>query len=85
MGLPWHGVVHRPDAHSDRRNYHMHLHYHDRPVLARRRGAWGFAAQKAAAPRARGFIKQLRTRFAEVVNGELERAGLRRRWSGAAW
>lgn len=84
MGLAWHGVSHPPDVHSDRRNYHMHLHYHDRPVAVRPEenpaGAWGFAAEKAPAPRAYGFVRSLRARFAEIVNKELDRARAGRRF-----
>ena len=32
LGLRWHGTVHRPDEHSDARNFHMHLVYCERPA-----------------------------------------------------
>lgn len=81
LGLIWHGVVHKPDEHSDPRNFHLHLLYHDRPARWSREGrAWIFSPRKHPAPRRRDFIKKLRHRYAELVNEEFKRAGLARRF-----
>ena len=80
LGLPWMGAVHRPDAHSDRRNYHLHLIYHDRFAVETLEGGLLFARKKCPDCRDRGFIPRLRKRYAALVNDELERAGLDRRW-----
>ena len=80
LGLPWMGVVHRPDAHSDQRNYHLHLIYHDRAALQTSGGDLLFARKKCADCRDRGFIPRLRKRYAALVNDEFERAGLDHRW-----
>ena len=73
------GTVHRPDAHSDRRNYHLHLIYHDRAALQTSGGDLLFAQKKNADCRDLGFIPRLRKRYAALVNHEFERAGLARR------
>ena len=80
LGLPWMGAVHRPDAHSDQRNYHLHLIYHDRPAYEQPDGSLRFLAIKCPRCRHRDFIPDLRTRYAALVNEEFERAGLDRRW-----
>lgn len=80
MRLPWMGVVHRPDAHSDRRNYHLHLIYHDRPAYEQPDGSLSFLAIKCPLCRYRDFIPDLRKRYAALVNEEFERAGVDRRW-----
>ena len=80
LGLPWMGVVHRPDAHSDRRNYHLHLIYHDRSAVELPDDDLLFVQKKCSDCRDRGFIPRLRKRYAALVNDEFERAGLDRRW-----
>ena len=80
MGLPWMGAVHRPDAHSDRRNYHLHLIYHDRPAYEQPDSSLRFSAIKCPLCRYRDFIPDLRKRYAALVNEEFEQAGLDRRW-----
>ena len=80
MRLPWMGTVHRPDAHSDRRNYHLHLIYHDRPAYEQPDGSLSFLTIKCPPCRYRDFIPDLRKRYAALVNEEFERAGLDRRW-----
>ena len=80
IGLPWMGAVHRPDAHSDQRNYHLHLIYHDRPAYEQPDGSLRFLAVKCPRCRDRDFIPDLRKRYAALVNEEFERAGLDRRW-----
>ena len=80
LDLPWMGAVHRPDAHSDRRNYHLHLIYHDRPAYEQPDGSLRFLAIKCPRCRDRDFIPDLRKRYAALVNDEFKRAGLDRRW-----
>ena len=80
LGLPWVGAVHRPDAHSDQRNYHVHLIYHDRFAVETLEGGLLFARKKCPDCRDRGFIPRLRKRYAALVNDEFERARLDRRW-----
>mgnify|MGYP003664950197 FL=1 len=79
LGLRWHGTVHRPDEHSDPRNFHMHLVYCERPAEPTAVG-WRFADRKAPEIRDIGFVPMLRQRFADAVNVELEAAGMRRRY-----
>ncbi|UTW50183.1 MobA/MobL family protein [bacterium SCSIO 12827] len=79
LGLRWHGTVHRPDDHSDPRNFHMHLVYCERPAEPTVFG-WRFADRKAPETRKMGFLPMLRQRFADAVNAELEAAGMRRRY-----
>lgn len=80
-GLPWHGVVHVPEQQSDPRNYHLHLLFHDRPLLE-----WDgydqpvFADKKNRDVRETRFIKTLRAEYADIVNEVFEEAGLSRRW-----
>jgi hypothetical protein len=86
-GLLWHGVVHTPEDHSDARNFHMHMVYHDRPAewIARKNpgtrgdGHWLFARKKLPETREYYFIRRLREEFCDVVNVELKRARLERR------
>ena len=63
LGLPWLGVVHRPDPHSDQRNYHIHLIYHDRPAFETLDGKLRFMRRKCPACRGRDFIPSLRERY----------------------
>lgn len=79
LGLRWHGTVHRPDDHSDPRNFHMHLVYCERPAEPTAFG-WRFADRKAPETRKMGFLPMLRQCFADAVNAELEAAGMRRRY-----
>lgn len=80
-GLPWHGVVHVPEQQSDPRNYHLHLLFHDRPLID-----WDgydqpvFADKKNRDVRETRFIKKLREEYADIVNEIFEEAGLNRRW-----
>ena len=54
MGLRWHGAVHIPDDHGDKRNFHMHLLYHDRGGKVDEHGEWSFDDKKNVVTRARG-------------------------------
>lgn len=45
-GFPYWCVVHAPDTHNDRRNYHMHIAYYDRPAARLEDGQWDFAAKE---------------------------------------
>jgi len=80
-GLPWHGVVHHPEKHSDPRNYHLHLLYHSRPV-----SHWTdldepvFHPSKNRVIHDKNWIRTLRHRYADIVNQVYEQAGLSRRW-----
>lgn len=81
MGLPWHGVVHLPEKQSDPRNYHLHLLFHDRPLLGW--DSWDqpiFARMKNQKVRGQSFIKDLRTSYAKIVNKAFERSGVKRLW-----
>ena len=80
LGLKWHAVVHEPDEHGDRRNYHMHLLYHERGAQWDSEGKeWVFDRVKNPVTRKRGFIRDLRAKYAAVVNKELKRQNLVRR------
>tara|TARA_R110001583_G_scaffold177643_1_gene333250 strand:- start:1583 stop:3547 length:1965 start_codon:yes stop_codon:yes gene_type:complete len=81
FGLPWHAVVHVPEQQSDPRNFHLHLLFHDRPLLGW--DSWDqpiFADRKNAQVRARDFIKDLRCSYAQIVNRAFQAAGLKRQW-----
>ena len=41
-GFPCWAVIHAPDEHNDRRNYHLHAVYYDRPCLRLPDGRWDF-------------------------------------------
>lgn len=81
LGLPWHGVVHTPEPHSDPRNYHLHLLYHARPVQY-----WTendepvFAQAKDRRVHSPEWIRSLRSKYADRVNDAFEKARLKRRW-----
>lgn len=81
MGLPWHGVVHVPEKQSDPRNFHLHLLFHDRPLLGW--DSWDqpvFARLKNQKVRSQNFIKEMRSTYADIVNGAFQRAGVKRMW-----
>ncbi len=44
--FPHWGVIHRPDAHNDSRNYHSHILYYARPGTITAEG-WSFADEKS--------------------------------------
>lgn len=78
-GLPFIGVVHKPDKHSDKRNYHMHFVFHDRPVeQVGRQYSW--AEKKPEIFWDRDFVRELKAEFALIVNDVLQRADLHRRY-----
>ncbi|RCK37291.1 MobA/MobL family protein [Thalassospira xiamenensis] len=81
LGLPWHGVVHLPEKQSDPRNYHLHLLFHDRPLLGW--DSWDqpiFARLKNQKVRNQNFIKELRSTYADIVNRAFLTAGVKRMW-----
>jgi hypothetical protein len=41
--LPHWGVIHRPDAHNDPRNFHVHVLYYSRPGRRDAKGGWDFS------------------------------------------
>ena len=78
-GLRWHGVVHLPGPDGDPRNYHIHIIYHDRAAWRDENGLYRFAEKKSPAAREYGFVKRLRSRYADILNEAYEKAGLDKR------
>lgn len=78
--LPWHAVAHRPDAHSDQRNYHCHIVYCDRPAVRTAPSEWKFLHVKDRTAQGRAWIRALRQRYAEMANIALERGGHQKRY-----
>lgn len=78
--LPFVAAIHRPDRHGDGRNYHVHVAYHDRPFERVGEGAWRWAAHKDRRVIGKAWLRELRERFAEAVNAELEAVGVARRF-----
>jgi len=81
-GLGYWVAVHRPDADGDQRNFHLHIVYHDRPVIENRVDFLPqldgtmvavqkeplFATNKDRSASGPIWIKFLRESYAEVVN-----------------
>lgn len=44
-GFPHWAVIHAPDKHNDRRNYHLHAVYYDRPCSRLENGKWDFEVE----------------------------------------
>jgi hypothetical protein len=44
-GLPHWAVIHAPDDHNDKRNYHLHAVYYDRPCAKLENGKWDFEVE----------------------------------------
>ena len=65
MCLPWISAIYRPDAHSDRRNYHLHLIYHDLPVYEQQDGSLSFLAIKC--PLCRCAVRPIREHGVSVA------------------
>ncbi len=67
--LGWTGAVHKPDPNGDKRNYHLHFVYTDRPfTLDPETGAIEFAKKKDREAQGFSWITQLRENFAAIVN-----------------
>ena len=79
LKLPWRAAVHRPGEGGDPRNHHLHVLFYDRESARAPAGFWCFG-KKSQACRPRTFVNRLRTHFAQVVNRELKRAGIREIW-----
>ena len=48
VGLMYTAVIHAPDAHNDRRNYHLHIVAHDRPATyLEDKGIWDFEFEES--------------------------------------
>ncbi len=73
-GLPVWGVVHKPEVQhgTDRRNYHAHVVYLDRPCRRVEHGQWDFAETKDREAQGPAWVKLLRQRWGEAVNRELD-------------
>lgn len=84
-GLGYWVVVHRPGQHGDRRNFHGHIAYHDRPVIGHAvdfapdpdgrikvvRGDPLFASKKDRSAQGGLWVEFLRREFAHIVNDVL--------------
>ncbi|MEQ8832170.1 MAG: MobA/MobL family protein [Alphaproteobacteria bacterium] len=83
--LPYVAAIHVPDDHGDARNHHVHIAYHARPFTLEGRDdagrqVWHWDAKKDRDTIGKPWLRELRERFAEAVNEELERAGSDRRF-----
>jgi hypothetical protein len=70
---------HLPDGLNDRRNIHGHFIIGTRRVHIADDGSLTFASHKVDLITRQGFVKQLRTKFAELANIELSRIGANHR------
>lgn len=73
--LLWHAVIHSPDPHSDPRNFHCHLVYHDRPATRRAPYNWEFASNKNRDAQGASWIRMLRARLADYATRALKMVG----------
>lgn len=86
-GLGWWAAAHRPDVAkgSDPRNFHLHVAYHDRPVIAHEvsfvpvdgtlravPGGPVFDEHKDRDARGEAWVVGLKRRFAEIVNAVID-------------
>ena len=57
--LPFWCAVHAPSGHNDRRNYHMHIAYWDRPAARDKDGVWDFerTEERRYANRSRRLVR----------------------------
>ncbi len=90
-GLPYWCSVHLPGPKSDPRNFHMHVVWHDRPVIGHqidyeilpdgslkpRCTGPIFAPKKDPDVRKKHWIDELREKYAEIVNDVIEEHALR--------
>lgn len=91
--LPFWCSLHAPSDRNDKRNYHMHIVYSDRPARRLSDGRWDFEIEETRNGRTRRpfrqnkdreaqgsqWIKSLREFYAECANGELSKSGHRKR------
>jgi len=73
--LLWHAAIHSPDPHSDPRNFHCHLVYHDRPATRRAPYNWEFASNKNRDAQGASWIRMLRARLADYATRALKMVG----------
>lgn len=78
--LLWHAVIHSPDPHSDPRNFHCHLVYHDRAATRRASYNWEFASNKNRDAQGPSWIRMLRARLADYASRALKMAGKEKRY-----
>lgn len=84
-GLPYWCVVHAPTGKNDRRNYHMHVAYYDRPANRLPDGTWDFEVTEEVtysnrSTRTRRPLRQNKDRTAQ---GRAWITALRERFAGA--
>lgn len=83
LGLPYWAVIHAPDAHNDRRNFHAHIAYYDRPCRRLPDGRWDFAvAERHRDPYGRERVRYpYRREKLRAANGQDWIDHLRRNWA----
>jgi len=83
LGLPWWGVVHKPEPGHDERNFHLHLLYSERPWAVEfdidHGVTWSPAARKTEETRRGDWIDRIRETYVRAMNDAYARAGLPRR------
>ncbi len=73
QGMMYTAVIHAPDAHNDRRNYHLHIVAHDRPArFLEEHGLWDFEVQETYKDPGSGKLR-VRYPFRQNKIGEVER------------
>lgn len=72
--LPYWCSIHAPSGRNDKRNYHLHIAYYDRPALRAKNGLWDFAVQK------RVVAKNRRVVFARPYKQNKDRTAQGRQW-----
>ncbi|MEL0212584.1 MAG: MobA/MobL family protein, partial [Novosphingobium sp.] len=94
IGLMYTAVIHAPDAHNDRRNYHLHIIAHPRPAkFLPEHNAWDFEVAEQFDHKGEvrkhafynnaiaggDFIPHLRAKFTEINNAVLKARGIQRK------
>ena len=70
-GMMYTAVIHAPDAHNDRRNYHLHVVAHDRPACwLEDHGMWDFEVAETYRPEGQRF-ERVRFPFRQNKVGEV--------------
>lgn len=73
QGLPFAGVLHKPDPGTNQRNHHAHGIASLRPFRKEPDGSYSFGAQASSDLNDETWIKPLRQRIADAINVEMSR------------
>lgn len=85
-GFPHWAVIHAPDKHNDKRNYHLHAVYYDRPCSRLENGKWDFEVETQVTWKNRQKVikRPLKQPKDAEARGKEWIRGLRRSWAEEA-